>query len=148
MDFTLKMRLLEGFGEMPFGMSYETFVKNLGNPTHEEELEGMEITEEVKMLMYEDIKTSFFFENENGTYYFKSCDVEHEDLMLFDVKVFDLEEEELIKLFADRDFSEHEVEHEEWGQKRISFPEMLCDFYFADGKLESVTWGINYITEN
>lgn len=147
MDFDFKMRLLEGFGKIPFGMSYETFVKNMGNPTHEEELEGMEINEEVKMLMYEDLKASFFFENENGTYFLKSCDVEHQDLSLFGVKIFELNEDEIIQLFKDRDFSEHEVEFEEWGQKRITFFEALCDFYFSDGELESVTWGINYITD-
>lgn len=143
MDY--KIKLLTGYGELPFGMSLSDVENHLGKADYIEDLEGMEINEEVKMIAYEEHKTTLFFELSNGDYFLKSCDVEHKNLELFGVKVFELSEEELIKLFEEKNFTKYQIEEEEWGQKRISFTDTLSDFYFHEGKLESVTWGINYI---
>jgi hypothetical protein len=63
------------------------------------------------------------------------------DSLIFGVKVFDLDKDQLIALMKKNGYKEYEIELEE-GENRLSFEEGLIDFFYAGGELIAVSWGV------
>jgi len=82
-----------------------------------------------------------FFEGKNN--HVLSCfETDNEETTLFGKKVFSMTEQEIIELMKEEGLTQIDTEEEEWGEKRVSFDEGLIDFYFQDGKLVTVNWGV------
>lgn len=72
-----------------------------------------------------------------------SCfETDNRETVLFGKKIFDMDEKQIIDLMKNEGLTQIDQEEEEWGEKRISFDEGLIDFYFQDGKLVTVNWGV------
>ena len=52
-----------------------------------------------------------------------------------------MDEREIVSLMVSNNYTEQDVDDEDWGERRISFSEGNIDFYLEDGELMSITIG-------
>ena len=138
-DFTIQP--LKGYGEIPFGMTLDETVKELGMPEFYEELSDMEETGNRSIYYeYEAIGTNIYFEGVTKSVV--ACfETENKAATLYGKKVFDLKKAEVIQLMKDNGFKELEEETED-GELRVSFEDAMIDFFFADDNMSAVSWGV------
>ena len=60
---------------------------------------------------------------------------------LFGQKVFDLDERQIVDMMVKNNYTEQDVDEEDWGERRVSFPEGNIDFYFDERELVSIIMG-------
>ncbi len=143
----MEILLLDGLDDLKFGDMPDNVEKLLGKPDEIENL-GDEADEDLDTILwnYDKEGLSVFFEGKNN--HVLSCfETDNRDVTLFGKKVFEMSEEEIIKLMNQEDLTQIDSEVEEWGEKRVSFDEGLIDFYFQDNKLVTVNWGV-FVNEN
>lgn len=136
MDLTISIK--EGVGDIKFGMPVEEIVNLLGTADEVENIDNA-ADESTTVLRYNDIGLTLFCEGENPI--LACIDVCNEDSTLFGKQVFDLNERELVKLMVDNNYTEQDVDEEDWGERRVTFPEGNIDFYFDEGELVSIILG-------
>ena len=134
----LEIRIKEGLGELRFNMPVEDVVKILGNADEVENIENA-ADEPTTVLHYNDLGLTLFCEGENPT--LACVDVDNEDCTLFGKEVFDMDERAIVKLMVSNNYTEQDADEEDWGERRITFPEGNIDFYFDDGELVSIILG-------
>jgi hypothetical protein len=137
----VKIKLLEGFNDIEFGISKEKFIEQMGEPDQVETISEDEDPVTTILLQYEEHQSSFFFEGKNEKYYLNSCDTSHPDAEIFGKKIFDLNPNACIQLFNEMGFGKHETATEEWGEMRLTFENSMADLYFENKKLSSLIWG-------
>ena len=138
----MEILLLEGLNELKFGDSPETVDNTLGKPLEVENL-GDEADEDLDTILwnYDKEGLTVFFEGKNN--HVLSCfETDNEEVTLFGKKIFGLNEQEITALMKENGLSQIDSDEEEWGERRVSFDEGLIDFYFQDGKLVTVNWGV------
>jgi hypothetical protein len=143
----MEILLLDGLDDLKFGDLPDNVEKILGKPGEIENL-GEEADEDLDTILwnYDKEGLSVFFEGKNN--HVLSCfETDNRDATLFGQKVFEMNEEEITKLMNKEGLTQIDSEVEEWGEKRVSFDEGLIDFYFQDGKLVTVNWGV-FVNEN
>jgi hypothetical protein len=135
-----EIKPLNGFGDLLFGKEIKEVTEFLGEPDAIEEVneEGFTGT---TICFYEKIGLTAFFE---GLASPKLAIIEVRDTSstLFGKKVFGMSESEITTLMRSNGFHEEEKEKEEWGEERLSFHDALIDFYFENGELLLVNWGV------
>ncbi|MEA5111024.1 MAG: hypothetical protein VB072_11390 [Lentimicrobium sp.] len=138
----MEILLLEGLNELKFGDSPQTVENTLGKPLEIENL-GDEADEDLDTILwnYDKEGLTVFFEGKNN--HVLSCfETDNEEVTLFGKKIFGLNEQEITSLMKENGLSQIDSDEEEWGERRVSFDEGLIDFYFQDGKLVTVNWGV------
>lgn len=136
----LKLLPLVGINDLKFGCSPAEITKCFGEPEEIEELNDDLLNDNAIVYHYWDIGLSFFFSiRENNI--FSSLEIDNKDAILFDKRVFDMSEKEIIALFKENNFKIWESENHEWGEKRVSFDDANVDLYFANNKLASINFG-------
>ena len=137
----MNIKLLEGIEGLNFGLSKDDFL--LQHPENAN-FELLEEEEELKTeaVFLEEINSTLYFEGDETEMLFTACDTENKDATLFGVNIFEKTEAEIIELMKQHDYNQYDSDIEEWGEKNISFLEAMADFYFIQGKLTSVSWGI------
>ncbi len=136
MELTIKLK--KGVGDIEFGMPVEDVVKILGNADEVENIDNA-ADESTTVLRYNDDGITIFCEGDNPTV---SCiDIANEDCTLFGENIFDLDERQLVTLMVKNNYTEQDVDEEDWGERRVSFPQGNVDFYFDEGELVSVILG-------
>ena len=138
-DFTIVP--LKGYGEIPFGMTLDEAVKELGMPEFYEELSDMEETGNRSIYYeYEALETNIYFEGVTKSVV--ACfETENREATLYEKPVFDLTKKEIIDLMKEHGFKELEEENED-DELRVSFEDALIDFFFEDEMLTAVSWGV------
>ena len=138
-DFTIVP--LKGYGEIPFGMTLDEAVKELGMPEFYEELSDMEETGNRSIYYeYEALETNIYFEGVTKSVV--ACfETENREATLYGKPVFDLTKKEIINLMKEHGFKELEEEKED-DELRVSFEDALIDFFFKDEMLTAVSWGV------
>ena len=138
-DFTIVP--LKGYGEIPFGMTLDEAVKELGMPEFYEELSDMEETGNRSIYYeYEALETNIYFEGVTKSVV--ACfETENREATLYGKPVFDLSKKEIIDLMKEHGFKELEEENED-DELRVSFEDALIDFFFEDEMLTAVSWGV------
>lgn len=136
MDFTIKLK--KGLGEIAFGMPVEDIVKMLGTADEVENIDNA-ADESTTVLRYNDMGLTLFCEGDNPI--LACIDIANEECTLFGKKVFDLDERALVKLMVENNYSEQDVDEEDWGERRVTFPEGNIDFYLNEDELISVIIG-------
>jgi len=137
----MNIKLLEGFDNLNFGITREEFLELFPQCTDFEILEE-EGELKVEAVLLDSLKNTMYFEGDETEMLFTACDTENNEALLFGEKIFEKSESEIIEIMANHKYTEYETEIEEWGEKNISFIDAMVDFYFNDGKLTSVSWGI------
>lgn len=134
---TFDIHTKQGIGDLEFDMPIEKVAALLGEADEVETIDNA-IDETTTVLRYKDSLT-LFFEGYNPTL---SCiDITNENSTLFDKPIFEMNEQEIVKLMVDNNYFEQDVENEIWGERRISFNEGNIDFFFEDDELMSVIIG-------
>jgi hypothetical protein len=88
-----------------------------------------------------------FFDH-SQTPFFSCAEIDNPETLLWNVKVFNLNEEEIKELMRSMAFFKIDIEVHEWGEKRISFDDALMDFYFEEGKLKCINYNAEFDTSN
>lgn len=135
----LNIQIKKGLGNILFGMLVEEVVSLLGEPTQVESIDNA-ADESTTVLHYENEGLSLFFEGENPT--LQCIDLSNIDATLFGAEIFDMNESEIVKLMVDHDYTEQDIDNEDWGERRITFNEGNIDFYLDQNELLSIIWGI------
>ena len=138
-DFTIKP--LEGFGEIPFGMTLDETVKMLNMPDFYEELSEMEETGNRSIFYeYDELETNIYFEGVTKSVV--ACfETENMEATLSGEPVFDLSKEEVVDLMKAHGFKELEEETED-EELRVSFEDAMIEFFFDEDGLTAVSWGV------
>lgn len=135
-----EIKLKEGIDTLNFGDTTAVIKEVLGSPNEIESLDN-EMEEEMDTILwhYDELGLTVFFEEEEVM----TClETDNENSTLFGKKVFGMAEKDLIKLMEDNGFKDYETEEEAWGERRVSFDEAMVDFYFVEGKLTTIDWGV------
>ena len=136
MDLTIKMK--QGLGDLNFGMPVEDTVALLGNADEVEDIDNA-VDETTTVLRYNDLGLTLFFEGENPCL---SCiDIANEECTLFGEHPFDIDERAIVQLMVKNNYTEQDADEEDWGERRITFPEGNIDFYYDEGELASIIIG-------
>lgn len=127
----------QGLGDLYFGQPIEDVVQLLGNADEVESIDNA--ADETTTVLHYKQGLTLFCEGENPVL---SCiDINNDEAILFGKKIFDLTEKEIVRIMVDNQYFEQDADTEDWGERRISFPEGNIDFYFEDGELTSVIIG-------
>lgn len=134
----MKVLIKQGIGEIRFGMPVEEVVALLGTADEVENIDNA-ADEPTTVLRYNELGLTLFFEGENPV--LACIDTCNEECELLGERVFDLEEKRLVQLMVKNGYCEQDVDDEDWGERRVSFPESNTDFFFDEGELVSITLG-------
>jgi len=138
-NITLDIMPKEGLGEIKFGEIPENLTKLIGEPNSAEEITSDD-----------DLKTTILT-FENGVTVFleglvepivSNFDIDNKNAKLYGVSIFELGQEQVTALMKEHGYTELEVEEEEWGETRLTFEDAIMDFYFEDGELTAINWGV------
>lgn len=134
----LTINIKQGLGDVRFNMPVEEVVALLGNADEVENIDNA-ADEPTTVLRYNNHGITLFFEGENPV--LACLDVSNEECTLFDKRIFDMNERQLVELMVANKYLEQDVDEEEWGERRVSFPEGNIDFFFDEGELVSIIIG-------
>ena len=129
----------KGLGDLKFGMDMEKVVSALGEPEDVDNFEGDEELNAV-LLHYKDKGFSVFFEGVTRQVV-AGIETDHSDATLFGEKVIGMTEDQAIALMARNGISDYDKETEE-GETRLSFEDIMVDFYLRDGKVAFINWDV------
>lgn len=138
----LTIEPFKGYGDIKFGMSIEDIVNIFGEPSNNEELESIiEENENYSILYdYDDECMSICFEGVNKTIV-ASISTCNEDATLFGERVYEMDRKQIIDLMKRNGYKDYDEEEQE-GDTCLIYDELMMDFYFNDGELIDVVWGV------
>lgn len=139
-ELTLEIKPKEGLGEIRFGEPMETLVEYLGEAEDVENLEDEEEFSTVILNFYDKGVTAFVEGIEKQVI---SCfETDNRSAVLFGKWVFDMTEDQIRQLMKEQGYTMVDEGMEEWGESRLTYEDGMIDFFFSDGKLTSVNWGV------
>ncbi len=139
-ELTLEIKPKEGLGEIKFGEQMEKLVEYLGEAEDVENLEDEEEFSTVILNFYDKGVTAFVEGVEKQVI---SCfETDNRSAVLFGKWIFDMTEEQIRQLMKEQGYSMVDEGMEEWGESRLTYEDGMIDFFFSEGKLTSVNWGV------
>ena len=135
----LPLNIKKGIGDIRFHMPVEEVVALLGTADEVENIDNA-ADEPTTVLHYNDLGLTLFFEDENPQ--LACIDIANEECTLFGNEIFDLNERQIVELMVKNNYTEQDVDEEDWGERRVSFPQGDIDFYFDQGELVSIILGV------
>lgn len=69
-------------------------------------------------------------------------EVDNAETLLFGSPVFSLKEAEIVELLREHNYKLSDTERHEWGEKRLGFDDACLDFYFENGKLNTISFSM------
>ncbi len=137
----LTVRPLAGIGDLSFGTGMQEVLDIMGDPEDSETISDGDNEVETLIWNYWEKGITLFIEG-NVNSVFSNCETENSNATLFGERVFEKDEAGIIELMKANGFAEYESEMEPWDEKRLSFEDGQIDFYFLDGKLTTINWGV------
>lgn len=133
---------LKGYGDIKFGMSVDEVIAILGEPSNLEELEPIVEGNGISSILYDydDVVASVCFEGVNKMLV-SSISTSNEDAVLFGEKIYDKNRNQIIELMKRNGYKEFDEEEQE-GDTCLIYDELMLDFYFNEGELIDVVWGV------
>ena len=130
----------KGLGEIHFGDTSENVIRHLGQP---EDLENIEDDDSFNtvVLYYWEAGVTVFFEGK-GKSVVSCIEVENPQATLFGKSIFEMTEQDIISMMKEKGYELAEVEHETSGERRVSYDDAMIDFFFSEGDLIAVNWGV------
>ena len=119
-------------------MPVEDTVAAIGQANEVEEIDNA-ADEPTTVLHYYDLGLTLFFEGENPT--LACIDTSNTETQIFGIKIFNTNERGIVNAMVQNNYTEQDADEEDWGERRISFPQANIDFYLDKGKLTSVIFG-------
>ena len=134
----LTVNIKKGLGDISFLMPVEEVVRIMGTADEVENIDNA-ADDSTTVLRYNDLGITMFFEGENPV--LACIDICNEECTLFGKDVFNLDERQIDAPMVSNNYTEQDVDDEEWGERRISLPEGNIDFFLEDGELASIIIG-------
>jgi hypothetical protein len=129
----------EGLEEIKFGATADDVETVMGPP---EEIDNDEDEFfHTKIWIYDEKGLTFFFEGDENPV-LVSIESTHPDSTLYGVRIFELSEKDVMTLMNKNGFTDAEIEDEEWGEHRVSYDDIMTDFYFENGRLTTMNWSV------
>lgn len=142
---TFEIKPKVGLGELDFGITMEQLIEVIGKPEEVEDLAD-EDDFNTTILNYWEMGLTAYYEGTDNSVL--SCfETDNRNSTLFGKPVFNMKEQEILDLMKANGFKEIDSDTEEWGEKRISYDDAMLDFYFNEGQLLSINWGV-LVNEN
>ena len=139
-SLTLEILPKAGFGQIHFGDVSEKVIALLGPPEDIENIEDVDGFNTVVLYYWEQGITVFFEGKEKSVV---SCiETENPDSVMFGKTIFDMTEKDIIALMKEKGYEVEEVETETTGERRVSYDDAMIDFFFSEGDLIAVNWGV------
>ncbi len=139
MDKILNILPGEGFGSLLFGSSMTQAEHFFGKP---EEVALFDDIDEYKSTIWHYWESGFsLFFDEKIPKRFCCVEIDNLESEMWGKKIFYLKEKQIIELLKSKGIKTHEVEKQEWGEKRITIDEINIDFYFENNNLVSINYG-------
>ncbi len=128
-----------GLGSIKFGTKMEPFIKQFGEP---DELENIDEDEEMNttVLHYWENGLSVFFVGLED-HLLAGIETDNPKSILFGEKIMEKPESEIVGLMKKNGYEAFETEAED-NDKRLSFDVSMMDFFFRDGKLIYMNFGV------
>lgn len=138
----LTIEPLKGFGDIRFGMSIEDIIGICGEPSNNEELEPIiEEYDNYSILYdYDDEGLSICFEGVTRTIV-ASISTNNDEATLFGERVYEMDRNQIIDLMRRNGYKNFDEEEQE-GDTCLTYDELMIDFYFNEGELIDVVWGV------
>lgn len=136
MELTINIK--QGIGDLHFKMPVEDVVTLMGKADEVENIDNA-ADEPTTVLHYNELGLTLFFEGENPE--LACIDVSNEDCKLFGKEIFEMDERQIVDMMVQNGYAEQDVDEEDWGERRVSFPEGNIDFYMDEGELVSIVMG-------
>ena len=123
-------------------MSIDEVVNVFGTPSNHEELEPIIEGNEISSILYDydDIAVSVCFEGTDKLLV-SSISTINEDATLFGEKIYEMNRNQIIDLMKKNGYKEFDEEEQE-GDTCLIYDELMLDFYFNEGELIDVVWGV------
>ena len=139
-DLMLDIVPKNGLGQISFGDTSEKVLGMLGQPEDVENIEDVDEFPTVILYYWEKGVTIFFEGLEKSVV---SCfEVENTDARMYGNKIFEMKEQDILDMMNAKGFEVAEKEKELTGENRISYDDAMIDFFFSDGNLVAVNWGV------
>jgi len=136
-DNTIKPN--KGYGKIEFGMDMERLAELVGEP---EEIVSFDDDEELNIVVLHYWEQGFsVFMDGITRQVVAGIETEHPDAELYNTKIIGMSEEDAIKFMKENGHENFDIEMED-SDKRYSFDEGMMDFFFVDGKLEYMNFGV------
>lgn len=128
-----------GYGDIEFGMDMDKLAQIVGEP---EEIVSFDDDEELSIVVLHYWEKGFsIFMDGITRQVVAGIEIDNPKSVLYGQIIIGKSEDEIIKLMKDNGHTKYEVENEEV-DKRYSFDEGMMDFFFVDGKLEYMNYGV------
>ena len=134
----LTINIKQGLGDIRFQMPVEEVVSLMGTADEVENIDNA-ADEPTTVLHYNDMGITMFFEGENPV--LACIDVSNDECTIFGKEIFNMDERQIVALMVSNNYTEQDVDDEDWGERRISFPEGNIDFFLEDDELTSIIIG-------
>lgn len=136
-DFTITPN--KGYGEIEFGMDMDKLSELVGEP---EEIVSFDDDDDMSIVVLHYWEKGFsVFMDGLTRQVVAGIEVDNPEALLFGKKVVGISETELIEFMKENGLENYEIDMEE-SDKRYSFDEGMMDFFFVDGKLEYMNFGV------
>jgi hypothetical protein len=136
-----EIRLLKGFCSLNFGQKPADAEAIFGPPEETQSLTD-DILDTASFVMHYWSRGFSLFFDENRKNSFHMVEVDNPETLLFGIPVFSLKEAEIVELLRDNNYKLSDTERHEWGEKRLGFDEACLDFYFENGKLNTISFSM------
>jgi len=129
-----------GLGPLEFGMKMSQFMDTYGEA---EEINSFDEDEEFNttVLHYWTQGFSIFFVGLSNQI-LAGIETDHPDATLYGKKIMNLTEDDIVELMKNNGHTYYEVEIEEEKDRRLSYDYSMIDFFFRDGRLVYMNFGV------
>ena len=133
---------LKGYGDIKFGMSIDEVVNVFGTPSNLEELDSIIEGSESSSILYDydELAVSICFEGADRMLV-SSISTINEEATLFGEKIYEMNRNQIIDLMKRNGYKDFDEEEQE-GDTCLIYDELMLDFYFNEGELIDVVWGV------
>ena len=139
-DLTIKPEI--GLGNILFGMHIDQVIEMIGQASYQEDIEDEDCFNSI-MLAYDELNINLFFEGNGASSILGDIEIENPKTILFNTKIFNLNQEQIINLMTTHGYDNSDTNFdEELKESCLSFEDAMIDFYFDNGKLTSINYGV------
>ncbi len=139
MCFPLEIKPGAGLSPLLFGATMNDAEKFFGKTQEAQLIDDIEEFP-TTVWHYWTMGFTLFFDEQNSRLFY-SVEIDNFDTVLWNQKIFDFKEKQIIELFKSKGITLYETERQDWGENRLSFDQANIDFYFEKNKLISINYG-------
>ena len=133
-----EIKIKEGIDNLRFGMTADQITDIMGPANMVEHIENA-ADEPTTVMHYEYQHLTLFLEGEPQV--LACIDTVSNGCILFGQNISDLNERALVKLMVEKGYAEQDVEDEDFGERRVSFPGANIDFFYEGTNIFAITFG-------